>query len=391
MTTLPPSLTAGFASSGEIHAAAHGAWIEIDLEAVAANWRAISRKVAPAATAAAVKADAYGLGMQRVGDALWQAGCRHFFVAHLSEGAALRQTLPYALIHLLHGPPKGFEAEVLDYGLIPVLNNPAQLQAWIGLAQHLDRGPLPAVLHLDTGMTRLGISEADYLALLHDKSRLRHLDLRFVMSHLACADERGHSMNRAQLTQFGKLRAKLPDVEASFANSAGLFLGRPYHFDLVRPGIALYGGAPFPDEPNPMRPAISIKARILQTHTIKAPRTIGYGASYGIKQGRIATLPIGYADGWPRSLSNLGKAMIGPYECPYAGRVSMDLMTIDVSAVPDELLGPEAVVTLMGGPISLEQVAAWAGTNSYEIISRLGPRLARLYTGPYANSNDRQP
>lgn len=390
MVNLPPSFIVG---PRAIHAAArsHGAWLEVDLQAIAENWKHLARLAGQAAVGAAVKADAYGLGAAPVGEALWQAGCRHFFVAHLAEGAALRAALPYALIYVLHGAPEGFEADCLDYGLIPVLNNPHQLSAWVGLARRMNRGPLPAVLHIDTGMTRLGFAPRDIQKAAKDRELMAHLDLRYVMSHLSCGDERGHPKNEEQRKAFHKLRRLFPKAEASLANSGGLFQGRPYHYDLARPGIALYGGAPLMGEANPMRPVVRLCAQILETRDITEPTTVGYSGTYKLKKGRIAILPVGYADGLMRALSNKGFALVQGVECPYAGRVSMDLVAIDVSRLPEGAGGRGEVATVIGDGITIDRLAEWAGTNAYEIICRLGPRLTRLYTGPYANSNEEAP
>jgi alanine racemase len=358
-----------------------GAILTIDLDAVAANWRLLRDRAAPAACAAVVKADAYGLGATRVAQRLYVEGCRSFFVAHLSEGAALRPRLPAdAAIHVLNGAPAGAEADTVGLGLIPVLNAPQQIAAWRSAARAAGRA-LPAALHVDTGMARLGLAPAETDALAADPTALDGVNLTLVMSHLACADAPDHPANARQLTRFRAARALFPAARASFANSSGLFLGPEYRFDLARPGAALYGIAP-QSGPNPMRAVVRLQARVIQTRDLPAGEPVGYGCSWTAQApARIATIAVGYADGWLRSASERGAATFKGARLPFAGRVSMDLITLDVSALPADALRPGDLVDLLDPRSGVDAAAEAAGTIGYEILTALGARYARRYLG----------
>src|SRR5690349_12138678 len=257
-----------------------GALLTIDLDAIRANYRLLREHLGAAACAGVVKADAYGLGADRVAPVLAAEGCRHFFVAHLDEGITLRPHVPEeAEIFILHGLMPGVEAAALAYRLIPVLNSLAQVDAWTSLARSVGRR-LPAVLQVDTGMSRLGLSRAELAIIADDHSRLDGINLRYVMSHLACAEQQGHGLNASQLARFHEARALLPAAPASFANSSGVFLGPDFHFDLARPGAALYGVAPVAGQPNPMRPVVRLQGRVIQVREIEAGDVVGYGGTW---------------------------------------------------------------------------------------------------------------
>jgi len=357
-----------------------GALLTIDLDAVAENYRRLRGRLVRAACGAAIKADAYGLGAAQVGPALARAGCRDFFVAHLDEGVALRPRLPDAAIHVLNGVLPGEEAEFAAHGLIPVLNSLPQLDRWAKWGRA--RGERPAALHVDTGMSRLGLEEADVEALSDDPNRLKGVDLRLVISHLACAEEPENPMNAVQRAAFERARKRLPRARASLANSSGIFLGPDYQFDLARPGAALYGVNPTPGQPNPMLPVVRLEGRIIQVRDIDHPRTVGYGAAHSIRRrSKIATVAIGYADGYLRSLSGRGLCRLAGLEVPIVGRVSMDLITIDVTDVPADQAVEGAVVEAIGHQHTVDEVAETAGTNGYEILTSLGPRYRRRYIG----------
>lgn len=357
-----------------------GALLTIDLDAVAENYRRLRARLVRAQCGAAIKADAYGLGAAQVGPALARAGCRSFFVAHLEEGTALRPCLHDAAIYVLNGVLPGDEAGFIAHRLIPVLNSLEQLDRWAVMGR--ERGPLPAALHIDTGMSRLGLEESDIEPLASVPARMAGIDLRLVLSHLACAEEPDNPMNAAQLAAFEQARRRLPDVPASFANSSGIFLGPPYQFDLARPGAALYGVNPTPGRPNPMRPVVRLEGRIIQVRDIDRPRTVGYGAAHPIRRRtKIATVAIGYADGYLRALSSRGKCRLAGIEVPIVGRVSMDLITIDVTDAPPEAAAPGALVEAVGPDLTVDEVAEAAGTNGYEILTSLGPRYRRRYIG----------
>lgn len=357
--------------------------LRIDLDAIAANWRLLQARAGKARCAAVVKADAYGLSAARVAPALWAAGCRSFFVAHGAEGLSLRQCLPNAEIFVLHGLSDQLAAFAAA-GLVPVLNSLDEIAAWSARAGAAGR-PLPAALHIDTGMTRLGLSEASVARLAAEPERLANLSLRLVMSHLACADDPAHPMNREQLDAFARLKRALPPLPASLSSSGGIFQGAPFHFEMVRPGIALYGGRPLASAPNPMAEAVRLAAKVLQVHDVDTPRTVGYGATRQVSGGtRIATIGVGYADGYFRSLGNRGFACIDGIPVPVVGRVSMDLITLDVTALPATRVGAGTRVDLIGGGVDVDALADAAGTLAYEILTRLGPRYRRVYVGAAA-------
>jgi alanine racemase len=362
-------------------AARAGAVLEIDLDAIVGNWRLLAQRATPAACAAVVKANAYGLGAAPVARALAAAGCRLFFVATLDEGIALRAALgPAPEIAIFNGPRPGTAAEFAPHRLIPVLNEPGQIEEW----ETQPGGP--AMLHVDTGMSRLGLSAREFAALASDLAA-SGIAWRAVISHLACADTPDHPLNEQQRARFAAVTQRMPGTPASLAASSGIFLGAAYHFDFVRPGAALYGvnpqPGPPPGRPNPMRQAVRLSGKILQVREIDTGESVGYGAAHVMqKAGRIATVAVGYADGWLRSLSHRGCGIIGGQRIPLLGRVSMDLVTFDVSAIDPALAHPGAPVELLGEHYGVDDAAADAGTIGYEILTALGSRYHRVYRGP---------
>ncbi|MFO0998610.1 MAG: alanine racemase [Alphaproteobacteria bacterium] len=355
-----------------------GAILTIDVGAVVANYRTLQARLGPVPCAAVVKADAYGLGLAEVAPALAAAGCTTFFVAHLGEGVALRAHLPSPEIFVLNGPGEGEERIFEAHDLAPALNSLVQIDRWARFCR--ERGSRAAILHIDTGMSRLGLPEDEVERLAGDPGRLGGIDLRYVMTHLACPEESNHPMNEAQLAAFNAVRARLPKMRASLAASSAIFLGPRYHFDLARPGVALYGANPTPDRPNPMRPTITLEAPILQLREIDPPRTVGYGAAHRVaRRTKIATIAIGYADGYLRSLSGRGLCHIAGHRVPVVGRVSMDLTTLDVTEVPASLIEPGRLVEVVGPNHPVDAVAEEAGTIAYEILTGLGSRYRRRY------------
>jgi alanine racemase len=354
--------------------------LTIDLGAIVENYGRLRRRAPAAEIAAVVKADGYGLGLPEVAAALWQGGCRTLFVAHPGEGLALRTALPDAAIYVLHGLQAGGGEDLAEAGLIPVLNHPGELARYAALARAREQR-LPAALQIDTGMCRLGFAEHELERL--DRARLGAIDLRLVMSHLACAEAADNPLNREQLARFERLRRRLPTAPASLANSSGIFLGPAFHYQLCRPGVALYGVNPTPDHGNPMTAVVTLEAPVLQVHEVQVPGSVGYGATYPIRPGaRIATVPVGYADGYLRAASGRATARIGGRALPLAGRVSMDLISIDISDLPPDAVRPGTLVELIGGPGGVDQLAAAANTIGYEVLTRLGSRFARRYIRP---------
>jgi len=355
--------------------------LTVDISAVRHNWRAIAARVAPARASAVVKADAYGLGAAKIVPALYDEGCRDFFTAHVSEALALRSALPAdARLIPLNGLVAGTEADVFDNGLTPVLNTVAQVRRWSALLR--EKGTRrEALLQFDSGMSRLGMSLAEAKALASDTTLLEPIILTHVMSHLASADEPASPQNESQRLAFSAIAALFPQAKPCLANSAGAFLNGTYHGALVRPGIALYGGMPAPGMAEALRAVVRLDVPVLQTHNVEAGAKVGYSGTH-VTTGatRLATLAIGYADGLPRSLSGKSAAFFNGVRLPFAGRVSMDSVTVDCSALPEGTLNEGDQVEIIGPHQDIETLATLAGTISYEILTRLGARYARVYT-----------
>jgi alanine racemase len=346
--------------------------VEIDLAALANNYATLAQAASPGACAAVVKANAYGLGVEPVARRLHAAGCRHFFVATPSEGIELRRILPDDEIFVLNGLAGAAREEFIAAGLQPVLNSRAQLREW-GSAG-------PAAVHIDTGMSRLGLTANAIDALRLEADRAPRVDVCYVMTHLACADEPAHPLNAVQLAAFERLRSLWPDAQTSIGNSAGALHRNNCGSDLARPGIALYGGNPFIRGSSDVAPVVAVKALILQLRDIGAGTNIGYGASFvANSKMRVATVGIGYADGYLRSLSNCGIAEVAGQRVPVVGRISMDLVCLDVTALPRDAVTEGDWATMIGGSVPLDEVAALAGTISYELLTSIGARLERVY------------
>lgn len=363
--------------------------LTIDLDAIAANWEILKAQTAHGRAAAVVKADGYGLGLAKVARRLAAAGCETFFVAHLDEGLTLAELFGpdrRQRIITMNGLLPGQEAVHAEAGLWPSLNDLGQIERWRAFCKGRDAA-LPAVLHCDTGMSRTGLDRTEAETLIAEPERLDGIDLRFLMSHIACADTPGHPMNADQRDRFADLAARLPKPAegAMLAASSATFLGPEWHFDWIRPGVCLYGARPNTQIANPMRPVVSLEADILQIRQIDAPETVGYGAGHRVEgPTRIATIAVGYADGFLRSLSHAAKAWVGDVEVPVVGRVSMDLVTIDVTALPG--LEPGAPITLLGAQQGIDDLADQAGTIGYEILTSLGARYRRTYLGDVAEA-----
>ena len=367
-----------------------GGVLRIDLDAIAANYRNLQARLAGATCGAVVKADAYGLGAAKVAKALAEAGCRDFFVALIDEGVEIRAALPEADIYAFCGATAETAAALAEYRLIPALNDLGQIEAYSAYARTRSReagggdesGRLAALIHIDTGMTRLGLEARDVATLADNPRRLAGIEVKYVMSHLASADEPANPLNARQLAAFNDARAQLGNIApASLANSSGIFLGADFHFDLARPGAALYGVAPQPGVPNPMTQVVRLQGKILQVRDVDSPMTVGYGATHRVRtKGRIATVGVGYADGYFRALGDRGHAYIGETRVPVVGRVSMDLITLDVSKVPPDQAVPGGFVDLISDRHPVDALAEEAGTVGYEILTALGRRYHRIYS-----------
>ncbi len=347
----------------------------IDLDALARNYAKLRALAAPADCAAVVKADAYGLGIAPVARRLAREGCRRYFVATADEARALRALLPGALIYVLEGVPEGGERAFAEAGLIPVLNSLDQVERWVRA------GRAAAVVHIDTGMARLGLHPGEVAELARRPALLAALELELVMTHLACADEPEHALNRRQLEAFEALRGRLPPAPVSIANTAGIFLGAAYRGAVVRPGIGLFGGNPFGAGPSPVEPVVTLEARVLQLREVARGGTVGYGATFRAEAPvRLAVLGVGYADGYPRRLGNHCDAAWRGVRLPIVGRVSMDMLCVDISGLPPGDVDVGDYVELIGATVGLDEVAAAAGTIGYEILTCLGARLERRYS-----------
>ena len=365
--------------------------LTVHLNHIVDNWRSLCRIARSAQVAAVVKADAYGLGLEDVASALYRAGCNDFFVAGLNEAVRLRPIAPEARIFILSGMWEGQQAEIIGYRLIPVLASAEQLSLFLGLC--MDGSNPPFALHVDTGMGRLGFMPEDAIRLGLDTRFRSRFQPAMIMSHLACGDQKDHPMNRAQLESFQEVGRAFEGVESSLGNSAGIFLGPDYHFDMVRPGIALYGGEAMSGMANPMLPGVTAEARILQVKTVKAGQTVSYGATHRFEtDARIAVVGAGYADGWHRAMSGSGvplrsdksngvHGVVKGFSVPLVGRVTMDQSVFDISAAPEHYIRSGDYIELFGEYVGLDDVARAAGTIGYELLTSLGQRYARRYRG----------
>ncbi|WP_395023133.1 alanine racemase [Dongia sp.] len=360
--------------------------LSIDLAAIAENYKILREQVAPATCGAAVKADAYGLGAAMVAPVLHRAGCEHFFVATLDEALALRPILPTSQIYILNGLPSGAADTIAAERLIPVLGTLAQVEEWGRFCRA--NLPHPAALMIDSGMSRLGLSEADMMRLAGDPALLAGVPVVHAMSHLACSDDEKHPMNLRQLALYKALVERFPwpqGIKPTFgmAASAGCFLGTDYLFDLARPGAALYGLEPMIGHPNPMRPVVALEGKILQIRDVDLGMTVGYGATHQFRgKSRLAVIGVGYADGIFRSLGNRGAVFVAGERASIVGRVSMDLMTADIGHLPSSAARVGDAVEIIGPHQSVDDLARDAGTIGYEILTALGSRYLRRYHPP---------
>jgi len=351
----------------------------IDLAAIVANYRFLAATAKPARCGAAIKANAYGLGMLPVARALHASGCTLFFTAHFSEALDLRAHIATCEIVVLNGIDSEDFGLARTQAITPTLNHLGAIQDWATYAREQGTA-LPAMIHLDTGMNRLGLcsSEQEHLAAHHEL--LDGIEIKAWVSHLACADEIDNPMTPRQRDRLQTVLRGLPKAPVSLCNTSGLFWGADYLFDIARPGIGLYGGNPTPHLPNPMRAVMELRAPILQVHEAAPSETVGYGATHTIKRkGKIAVLATGYADGYHRALHNKGFVSIGGHLAPVIGRISMDLITVDVTDVPEAAAHVGAEATLIGPHRPVDTAASEAGTISYEILTSLGTRVKRVY------------
>ena len=368
------------------HYAEAGGVLTVDLAAIEANWRALASRTVPVDCAAVVKADAYGCGIEEVVARLSKAGCGTFFVADLAEGRRVRAVAREAVIYVLNGVLPNTAQALSEAVLRPVINGTAELAEWDGLvASRGWRGG--CALHVDTGMNRLGITPDEAMAIASRVQSENH-GFTLLMSHLACADTPDHPMNDRQIRLFREIRSLYRGVPCSLANSSGIFLDRgAVNYDLVRPGAALYGVNPTPGRKNPMRPVIELKGLIVQVRAIKRGDSVGYAAAWTSERPtRIAIVAVGYGDGYLRghgatAAKPAAEVIVNGRHCPIVGRISMDLLAVDVSDLADGTVRRGDFATLIGGDIDVDRLAGWAGTIGYEVLTSLGRRYYRVYKG----------
>lgn len=352
--------------------------LTVDLAALKRNYQRFSDHT-KASVAAAVKADAYGVGMGPAARALAEAGCKTFFVATADEAAALRAQDAHIQVAVLGGVLPGLEDDFLHHTIHPVLNSLEMVERWAAFAKRKER-PLDAILHFDTAMNRLGLGADETRHLIDNSTMLDTLNVRMVMSHFACSDENGHPLNDLQAQRFAAIAKHFPKAVISLANSSGILRDKTWHYDMVRPGYGLYGGNPTPETKNPMEAVVRLDIPVIQLRYVKKGESIGYGASHVFDADTTtATIAMGYADGFLRSGSNRARVFWNGVACPVIGRVSMDLVTIDLGGITGALPHPGDLVEVLGPHQDVDALARDTGTIGYEILTSLGARYARAY------------
>lgn len=351
--------------------------LTIDLKALRANYRTF-KTMGSAEAAGVVKADAYGLDVEPVVQALLKEGCTQFFVATPDEGAAVREIAEDAQIAILGGLYQGGEDFYLDHHLIPVINALEEMKRWRDYSD-AQNFALPYWLHVDTGMNRLGLSAEDTKQIIDDPYMGDPLHMIGLMSHFACADEKDHALNKAQAEAFAAIAKHFPDAQKSLCNSSGAFRDKAWHHDLLRPGYALYGGNPTPETANPMKSVVTLNVPVLQTRKIKKGESIGYSATHSFTAAdETATLALGYADGFFRAASSKASVYFKGQACPVLGRVSMDLVSIGIGHLENKPVQGD-MIEILGPHQGVDALAAACGTIGYEILTSLGRRYGREY------------
>jgi len=383
--SIPPnSLLSPEANQQAALAAATGI-LTVDLDAIVTNWRKLEKSAVPAECAAVVKANAYGCGAEQVSRALAAAGCKTFFVATLDEASVVRAAVPSAAIYALGGFFQNTGESYARIDCKPVIGDLNELAEWDVFCRRSGWSG-GAAIHIDTGMNRLGLTVSEAQGIIPRITAGDH-GITLLMSHLVSGEQLNNPVNARQLTAFREIASLFTGVPASLANSSGIFLGAPFQFDLVRPGAALYGVNPTPEADNPMRPVVDLKARIVQIRNIDRGETVGYGGTWTARRPtRLAIIATGYADGYFRAASaNDGtrgaEVVVAGKRCPIAGRVSMDLIAVDVTDLDKNAVRRGHLVTLIGEGITVDELAHHFGTIGYEVLTSLGRRYARVYKG----------
>jgi alanine racemase len=385
----PKSIPTGSVLSPEANQAAALApatgVLTVDLDAIVANWRKLEKTAVPAECAGVIKADAYGCGVDPVARALAGAGCKTFFVATLDEARAARAAVPSAAIYVLDGFFQNCGDAYAEIDAKPVIGDLHELAEWDVFCRRSGWAGAAAI-HIDTGMNRLGLTLAEAQGIIPRITAGDH-GITLVMSHLACAELLNHPLNAKQLATFREIASLFSGVPASLANSSGVYLGPQFQFDLVRPGAALYGINPTPEAANPMQPVVDLKARIVQIRNVEKGDSVGYGATWTARRPtRLAIVSAGYADGYFRAGGSSdgtrgAEVVVAGKRCPVAGRISMDLMAVDVTDLPNNAARRGHMATLIGEGITVDELAHHFGTIGYEVLTSLGPRYARVYKG----------
>jgi alanine racemase len=384
-------ITSTLSPEGAVLAVATGV-LTVDLDAICANWRKLEKTAVPAECAAVIKADAYGCGLDPVARALALAGCKTFFVATLDEARAARAALPSAALYVLGGFIQNTGESYAKIDARPVIGDLNELAEWDVFCRRSGWAG-GAAIHIDTGMNRLGLTRVEAQGLIPRINAGDH-GITLVMSHLACAESLNHPLNSRQLASFREIAGVFSGVPASLSNSSGIFLGAPFQFDLVRPGAALYGVNPTPEADNPMQEVVELKARVMQIRDVERGESVGYGATWTARRPtRLAIVSAGYADGYLRAgSSNDGTrgadVMVAGKRCPVAGRISMDLMAVDITDIEKNAVRRGHMVTLIGDGITVDELAHHFGTIGYEVLTSLGPRYARVYKGGGTTSTE---
>jgi alanine racemase len=357
--------------------------LTIDLAALVANWRKLEKSAVPAECSAVIKANAYGCGLEPVAQALAKAGCKTFFVATSQEAAVARAAVPSAIIYVLNGFMQNTGEAYARIDARPVIGDLNELAEWDVFCRRTGWAG-GAAIHIDTGMQRLGLTVAEAQGLIPRINAGDH-GISLVMSHLACAESLNHPLNARQLAAFRAIASEFSGVPASLSNSSGIFLGSAFQFDMVRPGAALYGVNPTPEADNPMLPVVELKSRVMQVRDVERGESVGYGGNWTARRPtRLAIVSAGYADGYFRAgSSNDGtrgaEVIVAGKRCPVAGRISMDLMAIDVTDLEKNAVRRGHLVTLIGEGITVDELGHHFGTIGYEVLTSLGARYARIY------------
>ncbi len=353
--------------------------IEIDTQAIAKNYRTLHSMLPHSTCAAVLKADAYGFGAKTIAPLLMHEGCRAFFVAHLEEGLLLKTVLKKPFVYVLSGLLPNTADLFVENDLIPILNDFEMVKSWAKEAQSR-KSKLACALHIDTGMRRSGFDQKNLTKLLDSSDLLKALDLHFVMSHLVSSQDNTHPYNEQQKTLFDDLRQHFPMTKASLADTGGIYLGESYHYDLVRPGKGIFGLFTPPNDSPLLHPCVKLLGRILQIRTACKGESVGYGATYTLtRESKLATLGVGFADGYDRRFSTHSYVEIQGFKAPVIGNISMDYTVVDVTDIPESLCLVGEWAEFANENLTLDELAQSIGTISRELSTGFGQRLYRVY------------